>query len=351
MTQSTPTLAAFGWDERVATLFRSYGEPHHVAGRVVRVDRDRSVVVTDQGLLTARSAELPATGDWVGLDLGHPGDPPAIATTLPRWSELAREDVRATDTHHVRQVLAANVDLVIIVAALDRPLSYTRVERGLLLGWESGATPLVALTKADLASDADALLEEARARLLGVDIVLTSAADGRGHDQLLAALRPNRTAVLLGPSGAGKSSLANLLLEGDVAAVAAVRAGDHKGRHTTVVRHLLAVPGGGVLIDTPGVRAIGLVDAADGLASTFPDIDTLAPSCQFRDCHHDREPGCAVQAAVADGRLDPERLRSYDKLARELARVERLMDRRAGAEHKRELRARSRAIRGLPPRP
>lgn len=302
---SFDTLVPLGWDERVVALYASVAEPHRQPARVGRVDRDRCTVRTATGQLRAAAAVLPTTGDWVALRT----DPdPTIDVILPRWSALEREG----------QLLAADIDVVFVVASLDRPLNLNRIERELVLAWDSGARPVVILTKADATPDADMLAKTVAARAVGVDVVTTSAATGQGVDELLAHLRPNRTGVLLGPSGAGKSTLVNRLLRDESEATGEVREGDHKGRHTTSSRHLLVLPGGGVLIDTPGLRSVGLTGAEGGVALAFPDIEEIAERCRFRDCHHTGEPGCAVVAAADEGRLDPDRVASYLKLQGEL---------------------------------
>jgi ribosome biogenesis GTPase len=304
---SFDALVPLGWDDRVAALYASVAEPHQRPGRVGRVDRDRCTVRTATGQVRATADVLPTTGDWVVLGT----DPtPTVEAVLPRWSTLERQG----------QLLAANVDVVFVVAALDRPLNLNRIERELVLSWDSGARPVVVLTKADASPEASMLAKTVAARAVGVDVVLTSATTGEGVDEVVAHLRPNRTAVLLGPSGAGKSTLVNAILDADQAqATAAVREGDHKGRHTTTSRHLLVVPGGGVLIDTPGLRSVGLAAGAEGgVALAFPDIEEIAVDCRFRDCWHTGEPGCAVAAAMEDGRLDAERLDSYRKLQAEV---------------------------------
>lgn len=322
-TPSFDALIPFGWDERVATLYSSTDpEPsHHAPGRVIRIDYDRCVVATvgDSSPVQATAWPLPATGDWVrlshfdpGSDTGisDPGAPPAVDAVLPRWSALARED----------QILAANVDVVMVVAALDRPLNLNRIERELVMAWDSGAKPVVILTKADTVADPAEAVVAVQARAGGVDVVLTSSAEGSGVDAVAAHLRPNRTAVLLGPSGVGKSTLVNRLLDAEVQATGRVRDSDHKGRHTTTSRDLVVVPAGGVLIDTPGVRSLGLAGAEEGLAAAFSDVGDLAENCKFRDCHHDGEPGCAVTAAVAAGVLDRDRVANFLKIERDLAR-------------------------------
>ena len=302
---SYDALVPYGWAERVATLYHSLSEPHHQPGRVGRVDRDRCTVRTATGTVRAPAPELPVTGDWVALRV----DPaPAVDVVLPRWSALEREG----------QLLAANVDIVLVVAALDRPLNLNRMERELVLAWDSGARPVVVLTKADASPDVELSSKTVAARAVGVDVITTSAATGEGVDEVVAQLRPNRTAVLLGPSGAGKSTLLNRILDREAQVTAAVREGDHKGRHTTTSRHLLAIPGGGVLIDTPGLRSVGLTGSEGGVALAFPDIEEIGRSCRFRDCRHLSEPGCAVVEAMQDGRLDPERVASYRKVQAEL---------------------------------
>lgn len=298
-------LVPIGWDERVAALYNSVARPGREPGRVGRVDRDRCTVRTSSGQLRAEASVLPTTGDWVAVRC----DPnPAVDAILPRWSALEREG----------QLLAANVDVVFVVAALDRILNLNRIERELVLAWDSGARPAVVLTKADTSPEAEVLTKTVAARAVGVDVILTSAATGAGVDDLLALLHPNRTAVLLGPSGAGKSTLVNRILDQEEQATSAVREGDHKGRHTTSSRHLLVIPGGGVLIDTPGLRSVGLTGAEGGVALAFPDVEEVGGGCRFRDCRHTEEPGCAVRAAVDDGRLDRDRVASYRKLQAEL---------------------------------
>ena len=299
-------LASLGWNDRVAALYEELAGDSDLPARVVRVERSSSVVVGPDGLdVVVDSAVLPSVGDWVVL---HDR---AILHVLPRWSELNRRDPERPGL----QTLASNIDIVMIVAPADR-LSHARVERELAVAWDSGARPLVVLTKVDLGEPG--IAAGLRDRLVGVDVIASSVVTGEGVDDMLAALRPDRTAVLLGPSGAGKSSLANAVLGGAVMATAEVRDSDRRGRHTTVSRQLLAVPGGGVIIDTPGLRSLGL--ASDGgLDAVFPEIEQLAAQCRFSDCSHEVEPGCEVQAAITESRLAPGRLASFRKLQREVA--------------------------------
>lgn len=342
-------LVTFGWGPRVQALFSDVAEPDAVPGRVTRADRELCRIVTEAGEVVAHSrgragATLPAVGDWVALraldrDL-------VIEGMVPRWSALVRGD---PDTGGV-QTLAANVDVVLVTAPTDR-LSPARVERELVLAWESGAQPIVTVTKADLASAH--VVDELRARLATVDVIATSTVTGEGIDDVANRLAPNRTAVLFGPSGAGKSSLANALLAQERFAVRDVRERDHRGRHTTTSRELVVVPTGGVLIDTPGVRGLALANVDEGIARTFEDIDALAPLCRFNDCSHAAEPGCAVLAAIADGRLAPERLVSWRKLQREVLLRDpgrRHEERAIGRQFSRAIRQRRALDRRLDPR-
>jgi ribosome biogenesis GTPase len=307
---TSDALVRLGWDDRVRALYAQIDEPGLVPGRVIRVERVACVVSTADGERLATAPTLPAVGDWAAVEVG--ADHAVVRGVVERWSALARQDPLGDRV----QVLAANVDLVIVTAPTDRP-SAARVEREIVIAWDSGARPLVVVTKADL--DTTGHVDELRARLVGVDVIATSVRTGAGVDEVAAALQPRRTAVLLGPSGAGKSSLANALLGEERLATAAVRDIDARGRHTTTTRDLVPVPSGGVLIDTPGLRSLGLAGDGAGLSAGFEDIGELAASCRFGDCHHEHEPDCAVIAAVEAGDLDPDRLASYRKLEKEVA--------------------------------
>lgn len=281
--------------------------------RIVRVERSSCrAAFADGSQHRIEASPLPAVGDWVAVLERQ------VVEVLPRWSALTRSDPDGTTT----QVLAANVDVVLVTAPADR-LNPQRVERELAIAWDSGAVPVVVLAKSDVADPgAEAAL---RQRLAGVDVVAVSSLDGRGVEQIRQLLRPSRTAVLLGPSGAGKSTLANLLLQEEVLATGAVRENDGRGRHTTTSRHLVPIPGGGIIVDTPGLRSLGLSGDVD-LGAAFPDIDQLARQCRFSDCRHEVEPGCAVIGALQRGVLDPARLSSFRKLDREMAAEARQVD-------------------------
>jgi ribosome biogenesis GTPase len=345
-------LADYGWDETWQASFAALAHDDDRPGRVSTVRRVNCDVVTVDGggrttIQTAvpspRLAEvqdgatLPAVGDWVVLSDDEDTPDPVVVAVLPRRTAISRLDPADITGE---QVLAANLDVLLIVDPLDRDLSLRRIERAIVLALQTGAHPAVVLTKADLAGDdaTAAALEATRARLrsLHVDVVAASTRTGTGIAEVAALAEGARTLALIGPSGAGKSSLVNALLDTEAMAVGAVREGDAKGRHTTVTRELLPLPGGGAIIDTPGLRAVGLWEADLGVDLAFPDVFSLASECRFADCTHDHEPGCAVQAAVDAGELDPGRVASYRDLVDELA----------GVDERRTLQERERGERG-----
>jgi len=306
---SISTLSRYGWDDAWEQLALADDGPGRLPGRVARVDRGRVDVLTDSGRVRARCPVPPAVGDWVLVDPGS--GVPSVAAVLPRRTALVRATVSGRSE---AQVLAANVDTVLVTVPCEAGGRAGRVERLLALAWESGATPVVVLTKTDrLDAVADAVAELALSAP-GVEVLAVSAVTGDGLDDVATAARG--TTVLVGPSGAGKSTLANALLGEEALAVGEVRASDGKGRHTTVHRELVPFEGG-VLVDTPGLRAVGLTDAAEGIDKAFTDVVELADGCRFADCAHDREPGCAVRAAVEAHELPERRREAYRKLLRE----------------------------------
>jgi ribosome biogenesis GTPase len=333
-------LSAYGWSDRVLALFNDFAslgtddDPGAVPARVVRVERSScSAVFSDGAEQLLQFSVLPAVGDWVVASQGW------ARHVLPRWSSLTRlaPDPRGDG----KQVLAANIDIVFIAAPADR-LSAALVERELAIAWDSGAQPVVVLTKADLA--APGAVEELSRRLVGADLLVASTVTGEGMAELRQFLAPGKTAVFLGPSGAGKSTLANALLGGDILPTGAVREGDHRGRHTTTWRQLVSVPSGGALIDTPGVRSLGLPGDVS-IGDVFVEIEILAPECHFDDCRHEGEPGCAVALAVARGELDPERLGNFHKMQREIAAERRRFDPLARKAELRIWKERTKAVR------
>ena len=290
--------------------------------RVTAVWKERFQLITQQGEQYARlktkefffeaGRSFPTTGDYV-LALPAPGDW-QLVETLPRKSFFSRLD----GWRGVEQAVAANMDLAVAVQSLNEDFSPKRLERYLTLAWNSGARPLVALTKADLPGDHGEKLAAAQETAGGdVPVLAVSAKTGAGMDQLQACLTPGRTAVFLGSSGVGKSSLVNRLAGEEVMSTSGVRERDGKGRHTTTHRQLLRLASGLLVIDTPGMRELGMWDAAEGLSAAFPDVERYFGQCRFRDCKHENEPGCAVQAAIERGELSQDRWKSYCQLAGE----------------------------------
>ncbi|HEX2077027.1 MAG TPA: ribosome small subunit-dependent GTPase A [Longimicrobium sp.] len=344
-------LARLGWDGTFARDYEGLRMQEGVPARVVAEHRDRYVVADADGECAAVLAgrlrhrarsreELPATGDWVAVDGGADGTA-AIHAVLPRRSAFRRK-VAGEVTE--AQVLAANVDVALVAAALPADLNERRIERYLALAWESGAVPVVVLTKADLADDVDAAVRSVRAVAPGADVVAVSSVTGAGMDALARWLRTGRTAVLLGSSGVGKSTLINRLLSAEALRTGAVR-NDGKGRHTTTHRQLVRLESGALLIDTPGMRELQLWTADAGLESAFADVEALAARCRFRDCGHRAEPGCAVRAAVESGVLDAERLESWHRLRRELAWLEMRQDEAAASAERARVKTLHRAYR------
>jgi ribosome biogenesis GTPase len=308
------SLAPLGWGDRWTALLADVDVPDATPARVVRHDGSAVLVTGPDGPahLPVRATTIagadgpPVVGDWVAVAGG------AVVAVLPR-SSLLRRRAAGSDAP---QALAANLDLLLIVCGLDRARKPGRIQRAVTLAWDAGAAPLVVLTKADLVPDAEEATAGVAAAVPAVDIVSTSSVDGTGIDELRRRVR-DRTVALLGESGAGKSTLVNALVGADVAVIGDVREGDAKGRHTTTSRQLHLLPGGGVLVDTPGIREVGLWADADAVDAAFPDIDELSEGCRFNDCAHTGEPGCEVAAAVEDGRLAPERLASWAALRQE----------------------------------
>jgi len=351
----TPALLALGWSEARAQAFAPMLARGLVPARVVAQHRSYYVVsdgerdhraVLRGALQTklAASADAPAVGDWVATH--DTSSPTLIEAVLPRSSAFVRQRAGVAIAS---QVVAANIDLALIATAVVDDLNPRRLERYVTVAWESGALPVVLLTKTDLVT-ADELADArstVNAAAPGVDVLALSTLTGDGLDALQRVLTPARTAVLVGSSGVGKSSLVNTLLGGSRLATAPVGI-DGRGRHTTTHRELVRLASGALLIDTPGMRELQLWSDGDGLAASFADVETLANGCRFRDCAHGGEPGCAVRAAVEAGSLEQERLESYLKLRREIERHVRLSDPRAMAEANRRVRAMHRAQSAMP---
>jgi ribosome biogenesis GTPase len=302
-------LIPFGWNARWAELLRAVpGQP--TPGRVVRHDGVALVVAGPDGIVVApfgaRVEPEPTVGDWVVMLDGRP------AAVLERASLLRRRGAGDDE-----QALAANVDVVFLVCGLDRPVKLSRIRRGATVASDAGARPVVILTKAAQRHNGQRDAQRVGEANPGLEVLVTSVREGVGVAELRAVARDS-TVALLGESGAGKSSIVNALLGKEAAAVGAVRESDHKGRHTTTTRFLHVLPDGGTLIDSPGIRSIGLSGEADAVAETFADITALADGCRFVDCGHDTEPDCSVKAAVAEGALAPDRLRAWRALQQEV---------------------------------
>ncbi|MFA4965054.1 MAG: ribosome small subunit-dependent GTPase A [Thermoleophilia bacterium] len=346
-------LQELGYSPRWRALFAPYAAQGLSPARVVRSDRGSALVATSAGVVRAEPAahlrksaagpaDLPAVGDWVAVRMPDDDGLPQMEAVLERASAITRGD---PGKNSETQVLAANVDTVLVVHPIAEPANLRRIERELSLAWDSGAAPVVVLTKADLSAEPDAVRAAVESVALGVDVVLMNALTAEGVEPLLAYISEHRTAVVIGPSGAGKSTLINTLLGEQRQETRTVRVGDGRGRHTTVARELFPMPGGGVLIDTPGLRALGLTGSEEGISSVFPDVGLLARACRFRDCSHDDEPGCAVRAAVEAGELAPERLASYLKLLGEAQDAATKTDARLRAQEARKGKATAKAAR------
>lgn len=330
-------LATLGWDSYFDEKFKPFATDGGVPARVI-ADYGSECLVHD-GIDSSRAnvgrhlrndgGTMPAVGDWVSLLKRAPVG--AILGVVPRRTEFAR---KAPGTETREQVLAANVDVAFVVAAAT-DVNARRIERYLTIAWQSGAVPVVLLTKADIAESLGDLRAELEAVAMGTPVVVTSAVTGDGIGEILRELQPARTGVLLGPSGAGKSTLINRIVGSDLMRTRMIhRSGE--GRHMTSHRQLVQLPQGGMIIDTPGLREAQLWEGEEALVNVFEDIDELALTCRFTDCGHATEPGCAIKAALEAGTLDEGRFRSYRKLQRELRAVAAKTDARIRIEERKK---------------
>ena len=333
-------LYDLGWSDQLESEFEPHAADGLVPARVAVEHRGAYDLYAEGGELRAevaprlrtaaqRRADFPAVGDWVALGGG------LIHAVLPRRTKFSR---KVAWTEVDEQIVAANVDVIFLVTAFGHDFNPRRLERYLVMAWESGAEPVIVLTKSDLAEDVEGPLLAAESVAFGVPIHAVSAVTGEGLDELRAHLGRGRTAALLGSSGVGKSTLVNRLAGEERLATAEIR-GDGRGRHTTTHRELVLLPGGGLVLDTPGMRELQLWESADGLGEAFTDVETLASRCRFSDCAHRREPDCAIRDAIRRGELPAERYASYEKLKRELHRLEIRLDKRARSEEARRRRA------------
>ncbi len=339
-------LTTLGWDDTFAEQFEPHARAGLIPGRVAVQHRGAYDVLTEVGDLrcdvpgrlydeASSPADLPAVGDWVAVAARPEEGAGTVQAVLPRRTKFSRKTAWQASEE---QVLAANVDVVLIVSSLNEDLNLRRLERYLTLAWESGASPVLVLTKADLADDVPAAVAEVDSIAFGAPVVALSNVTGAGLDEVQALLRPGVTAALLGSSGVGKSTLVNRLAGEELLSTQEIR-DDGKGRHTTTRRELVQLPDGALVIDTPGMRELQLWVAEDGLEGAFEDVTELFGRCRFSDCAHSSEPGCAVKEALAAGTLSSERWESYLKLQRELAHLERRLDKRATAEERKRWKA------------
>ena len=339
-------LTALGWDDVLAEQFEPHARAGLAPGRVAVQHRGAYDVLTADGELrcdvagrlydeAASPAELPAVGDWVAVAARPAEQAGTVQAVLPRRTKFSRKTAWQASEE---QVLATNVDVVLIVSSLNEDLSLRRLERYLTLAWESGARPVLVLTKADLSDDVIGAVASVESVAFGAPVHAISNVTGEGLDDVLAYLRPGVTAALLGSSGVGKSTLVNRLAGEELLETREIR-DDGRGRHTTTRRELVQLPGGGLVIDTPGMREVQLWIADDGLEEAFEDVTELFGRCRFTDCAHESEPGCAVKEALASGTLPPERWESYVKLQRELEHLERRLDKRAASEQRKRWRS------------
>jgi len=325
-------LHELGWN----SFFQQYlkAGDSRMPARIVEQQRSAYRVVCEAGELMAETAGrlryaaaersgLPVVGDWVLIEARFAEGRASIHEVLPRRTKFSRKEAGSETTE---QIAAANIDTVFLMTSLNADLNLRRIERYLTTVWDSGALPVILLSKADLCDDAPSAIVAVDEVALGVPIHAVSALTGEGLEQLHEYLKSGQTIALLGSSGVGKSTLINRFLGREVQKVREIRDDDARGRHTTTARRLFLLPAGGMLIDTPGMRELQLWDASDGLSQTFSDIELLAQDCRFRDCHHESEPGCAIQAALAKQQLSSARFESYQKLRRELRYLARKQD-------------------------
>jgi ribosome biogenesis GTPase len=350
-------LAALGWSDDLAAMFAAVAELDDVVGRVARVDTGVVTALTEAGVvraswgagvLAATAADpsaAPSTGDWVALRR-WPDSRTTVEAVLPRRTILRRA---VASGRSETQNLATNVDVVLVVISLAVDPDLGRIERLVALAWESGARPVLVLTKADLVGDAELIAHDVAQAAPGTPVHVVSVPTGFGMSSLGAYLTSGTTVVLIGPSGVGKSTLANALVGAEILPIGPTRA-DGKGRHVTVRREMVLLPGGGVLIDTPGLRGVGLLDVDGGLRTAFPEIAALSTQCQFADCTHVGEPGCAVLAAVDVGDLPARRLESWHKLHAEAQQMAVRASARLRAQQSRR-RALSKSVRRSGHRP
>lgn len=324
-------LESLGWNSSYQSHFEPFAKDGYAVGRIALEHKHIYTIYTESGDVLGEvsgkmrhqavgRADFPAVGDWVVVSVREEEKRATIHAVLPRQSKFSR---KAAGGATEEQIVATNVNTIFLVMALNQDFNLRRMERYLVLAWESGATPVVILSKADLCDNVAAKVAEVEGVAYGVPIHVTSSLQNEGLGELSRYLSQGQTVALLGSSGVGKSTLINRLYGNDIQHVSAIREEDGRGRHTTTHRELILLPEGGLLIDTPGMRELHMWDAEEGLNDSFQDIDALAADCYYRDCQHRNEPGCMVIQSLNDGTLDSERYNSYKKLQKEIAYMER----------------------------
>lgn len=347
-------LIDLGWSEFFDQAFQPFAAQGYLAGRIGAQFKGGYGIVTEDGDYLGdvsgrfrhqaqRPSDYPAVGDWVAFERPENQSRPIIHACLPRRTQFSRI---AAGIATEQQILAANIDEVLVVESLVAQPNLRRIERFLSLAWDSGATPRVILTKMDLCPDVPAAIQAAQSIAGGAEVHAVCGLTGKGMRAVKKYLKPGRTAVVLGPSGVGKSTLINALNGEETQAVLPIRDGDHKGRHTTTHRELVLLPNGGLIIDTPGLRELQLWEGLEGVMGAFPDIHALSLACRFTNCHHQAEPGCAVQAAIQAGSLEKVRLESFEKLLKESRQFEGKQSARGRLDETRRAKALTRSLRG-----
>jgi ribosome biogenesis GTPase / thiamine phosphate phosphatase len=335
-------LNELGWTDSHTTDFEPHAAEGYLPARLAAQHRGVYILFTELGELRAETSgrleheatgpgEMPAVGDWVAVSARPEEGAATIHAVLPRRTKFSRKVALGASEE---QVLAANVDAVFLLMSLNEDFNLRRLERYITMAWESGAKPVIVLTKTDLCPEFALRVLEVEAIAFGVPVHAISSLTGDGLELVRAHLAPGQTIALLGSSGVGKSTLVNTLAGEEILATQPIREDDGEGRHTTTHRQLVLLPGGGLVLDSPGMRELQLWESSDGLSETFGDVEDIAAKCRFSDCGHETEPGCAVRAALEDGTLAHERWASYNKLQRELAHLERRLDKRLQAEAK-----------------
>ncbi|HWT02820.1 MAG TPA: ribosome small subunit-dependent GTPase A [Pyrinomonadaceae bacterium] len=343
-------LAALGWSEFFEESFRPYAASGYEAARVALEHRHLYGVYTERGELLAETAgklrheaasrdALPAVGDWVVIRARPEGGRATIHAVLPRRSKFTR---KAAGERTEEQIVGTNIDTVFLITSLNQDFNLRRIERYLIVAWDSGADPVVVLSKSDLSDEVGNRIAEIREVARGVPVHAVSVVNGEGLGELAQYIRAGQTVALLGSSGVGKSTLINHLAGRDLQRIQEVREHDDRGRHTTTHRELILLPQGGLVLDTPGMRELQLWDGEGGLRLAFDDIEALARDCHFGDCRHQDEPGCAIRDALDSGAIDAERYESYEKLQKELSYLSRKQDKRAQITEKQKWKKLSR---------